>query len=248
MPMLLPLAKRILKPFGYGLHRIRFDLQKEGYTPCPPYTYSTFAPWFTPWFQDIYGEVRGLTDVTEDRCYMLHSFAGHCLSLNGDFAECGVYKGGTALIIHDAIWFSKMLHNRKNLHLFDTFKGMPETNGDPSDHRKGDLGDVSLDEVEKRFEIYPQIVFHPGLIPETFKDVEDRMFAFIHIDVDLYQTTKDCCNFFYPRLVKGGMIIFDDYGFPRYELAQRKAVDEFFENRSEEPISLRTGQCLIIKM
>ena len=54
--------------------------------------------------------------------------------------------------------------------------------------------------------------------------------AFAHIDVDLYRSVLDCIEFAYPRLVAGGLIVFDDYGFPSCARA-RQAVDQAFESR-----------------
>lgn len=238
-------AKKVFGIFGYGLHRVRFESGKYTYSPCYPYTYRTYSPWFTDWFQEIYyGRVKERTDVTADRCYLLYRFSQHCHHLEGDFAECGVYKGGTAYLIATVL-----KNSDRQLHLFDTFTGMPASaSGDPSGHKEGDMGDVSYSDVTGFLRgFHDTAVFHIGVIPETFEAVKDKKFAFVHVDVDLYRTTKDCCSFFYSRLVRGGVMIFDDYGFPRYEFAAKQAVDEFFSDKPEKPISLRTGQCLVIK-
>ena len=49
-------------------------------------------------------------------------------------------------------------------------------------------------------------------------------------------------------MISGEVIIFNDYGFPEYKFAKKQAVDEFFATRPERPISLPTGQCIIIKL
>lgn len=97
-------------------------------------------------------------------------------------------------------------------------------------------------------EIFPRLVFHPGIIPETFEAVKNRKFAFVHIGVDLYQTTKDCCGFFYDRMPSGGVMIIDDYGFAPFKHSAKQAVDEFFSDKPETTIYLRTGQCVVIKL
>lgn len=224
---------------------IRKILSKVGidkkYTLCLPYGYYTYSPWLEDWFQEIYSKIRDQTIVKEDRCYIIYEFCNHSLHLKGNFAECGVYKGGTAFIIANTL-----KNKNKQLHLFDTFAGMPDmANKDQSSHKKGDFGDVSLNAVENILRRFPFVVFHQGLIPKTFKAIKDEKFAFVHIDVDLYQTTKDCCSFFYNRMISGGVMIFDDYGF-RYEYPAKRAVDEFFKGKPESPISLRTGQCIVI--
>ena len=51
----------------------------------------------------------------------------------------------------------------------------------------------------------------------------------------------------YPRLVRGGVLIFDDYGFPSCSRA-REAADRAFASRREKPIYLPTGQALVLKI
>jgi len=239
------IIKKKLGKIGYEIcNRSRID--KE-YTICFPFGYYTYSPWFEDWFLEIYSKIKDYTVVREDRCYFIHKLCLYCSHLEGDFAECGVYKGGTAFLISYTLKNYSKQSNK--LHLFDTFTGMPVIDSeDTSKHSKGDFGGVSLNQVKNYIKDYPFVVFHPGLIPETFKEVKDRKFSFVHIDVDLYQTTRDCCSFFYDRMIRGGVMVFDDYGFPRYELAERKAVDEFFNDKPEIPVCLRTGQCFVIKL
>ena len=87
----------------------------------------------------------------------------------------------------------------------------------------------------------------PGWIPNTFSGLENNRYAFVHLDVDLYQSNLDCCKYFYPRLVPGGVLLFDEYGFPAAR-GEKDAVDEFFSNKSESPITLPTGQAIVIKL
>jgi len=237
------IVRRVLNKIGCDIYKIQFD--KE-YTACPPYGYATYSPWFEHWFQQIYDKIKDYTVVKEDRCYIVHKFCLHCLRLEGDFAECGVYKGGTAFLIAYTLE-SNPIQN-KQLHLFDTFSGMPATaERDPSVHKRGDLGDVSLNIVRDYLRMFRFVFFHPGLIPKTFEAVKDGQFAFVHIDVDLRQTTNDCLSFFYDRMVRGAVMISDGYGFAEYEFAKKQAVDDFFSDKPETPISLRTGQCIVIK-
>ena len=235
---------KMLNKLAYQVHKT--DLAGN-YVYLHPYNYVTYSPWFEDWFQAMYGKIKDHTLVTEDRCYTIQRFCDHCLHLDGDFAECGVYKGGTAFLIADTL----MNHSirDKELHLFDTFAGMPSiADEDPSGLKEGDCGDVSLSVVKKYLQTFPFLVFHPGIIPETFKGIEDRKFAFVHIDVDLYESVKDCCSFFYDRMVIGAIMIFDDYGTLAFAYSGKKAVDDFFYDKPETPISLHTGQCIVIKL
>lgn len=241
------IVRSMLNGVGYHIYKTLYKFGEGEYIIRPPYGYVTYSPWFEHWFQEIYTKIKHHTTVTEDRSYIIYRFCQHCSHLDGDFAECGVYKGGTAFLIacvreNDAI-------GDKKLHLFDTFTGMPAgADADASGHRESDFGDASLSALGDYLHRFPFVALHPGVIPETFGAVRDREFSFVHIDVDLYQTAKECCNFFYDRMVQGGVMIFDDYGFPRYRFAEKRAVDEFFHDKPESPISLPTGQAIVIKV
>jgi O-methyltransferase len=186
--------------------------------------------------------------MKEDSAYVIRQFCRHCLHLPGDFAECGVYKGGSAYLIAATLADSG-IKNERQLHLFDTFEGMPSTaNDDPSGIKEGRFGDTSLAAVQEYLKEFPFVRFHPGYIPLTLEPVRESRFAFVHIDVDLYQTTRDCLEFFYERMVPGGVMIFDDYGWAIFKDSEKRAVDEFLADKEEVTISLRTGQCIVIKL
>jgi len=248
------LIQSIANSMGYEIKRLRVKEEERiptnmpgigEYTYYHPWGYHTYSPWWEAWFNDVIEPIKGKTLISEDRCYMLHSLCKYSSYLPGDFAECGAYKGGSAYLIAKTI---QSAINGRRLHLFDTFGGMPDTviKG-VDDHMAGDFADTSLMSVKQYLSPFPFIVFHPGLIPGPLKDVSDRQFSFLHVDVDIYQTTLDCLMFFYERMVKGGIIIFDDYGFLECK-GERKAVDEFFAEKKETPMSLPTGQCLVIKL
>jgi O-methyltransferase len=239
------IVQKFFNKFGYRLTKIRGG-EKLPYTRNHPYSSYTYSPWFENWFLDILKKIRDHTLVSEDRCFTIHMFSKHCRHLEGDFAECGIYKGGTAYLI--SLILKDNSNHQKTLHLFDTFSGMPKSaNEDKSHHKEGDYQDTSVEAVKDFLSDYSFVEFHPGLIPDTFEAVTNKKFAFVHIDVDIYQSIKDCCEFFYERMTKGGIMIFDDYGFQGYELAAKKAVDDFFIEKSEIPITLRNGQCLVLK-
>jgi len=238
-------VQKFFNKFGYRLTKIRAG-EKLPYTRNHPYSSYTYSPWFENWFLDILKKIQDHTLVSEDRCFTIHMFSKHCRHLEGDFAECGIYKGGTAYLI--SLILKDNSNHQKTLHLFDTFSGMPKSaNEDKSHHKEGDYQDTSVEAVKDFLSDYSFVEFHPGLIPDTFEAVTNKKFAFVHIDVDIYQSIKDCCEFFYERMTKGGIMIFDDYGFQGYELAAKKAVDDFFIEKSEIPITLRNGQCLVLK-
>lgn len=207
-----------------------------------------YQPQFSPWlaetgeFRQLISKAKPFSLVSEDRLWILYSLAQQARHLTGEFWECGVYKGGTAIILADILRAAP----DKTLRLFDTFSGMPETDPDKDYHRKGDFADTSLASVKQRLDDKDNIEFHQGFIPDTFQGLEHEKLAFAHIDVDIYQSVLDCCEFIYPRLVSGGFMLFDDYGFPSCPGA-RAAVDSFFADKIEVPLVLSTGQAFVIK-
>ncbi len=239
------IVQAVLTRFGFGLTSggiMRIDPGEYGI--CFPYGALTYTPWNEGAFRDLYGQVWDRTLCTPDRCYVVRQFAAHAAHLQGELAECGVYKGATAFLIAGAV--KEYIGNRR-VHLFDSFKGMPTTKALDT-FKEGDLGDVDLADVQRFLRPFPYVEFHPGFIPETFEAVREARFCFVHLDVDLYQSTLDCLTFFFERLVPGGIIICDDYGFLRFKNAARAAIDGFFRDKMEKPIVLRTSQCLVMKL
>ena len=193
-------------------------------------------------FKKIYASIKDNTVVDEERCYLLFQLARYVTSLNGELAEVGVYKGGTARLIACA----SILKN-KTLHLFDTFSGLPKVNSEKDTHwQGGEFSDTSFDEVKKYLSDIKNVKIYKGFFPKTADPIQDKIFCFVHIDVDIYQSALDCYEFFYKRLIDGGIMIFDDYGFIGCE-GLKGAVDEFSFANDIYPIYLPTGQGMIIK-
>lgn len=192
-------------------------------------------------FQAIYAAIAPFTLVDQQRCHILYQWLHHTAALPGQLAEIGVYRGGTARLIA-----TTRRPRERRLHLFDTFAGMPETDPTKDVHTKGNFSDTSLAGVQRLLAGVSDVVFHPGLFPDTAAGLENERFAFVHVDVDIYSSVRDCCRFFYPRLVTGGVMVFDDYGF-RSCPGAKDAVDEFFAATPEKACGLSTGQALVVK-
>ncbi|MEO0034391.1 MAG: hypothetical protein RLZZ501_414, partial [Pseudomonadota bacterium] len=90
------------------------------------------------------------------------------------------------------------------------------------------------------------VEIYPGWIPERFGEVADRRFCLVHIDVDLQQPTLDALAFFYPRLVPGGLIVFDDYGCSTC-VGATAVVDAFLADKPEPIIHLAAGGAFLVK-
>jgi hypothetical protein len=135
----------------------------------------------------------------------------------------------------------------RGLHLFDTFGGMPEVNASIDLHQRGDFNDTSADSVAKYLAVFPNVVLHPGFFPDSARDLPaETRFCFIHLDVDIYESTLSGLQFFYPRLNPGGYLISHDYSSISCP-GVKKAFDEFFADKPEEVIHLWDTQCVVRK-
>lgn len=163
----------------------------------------------------------------------------------GDMAECGVYKGATA-----ALLISASCSKHKHVHLFDSFEGVSKPGPEDGNHwEKGFLSSGEGDVAANLSKLCPgctNYTLHKGWIPEKFSHVADVRFSFVHIDVDLYEPTKQSIEFFYPRLNNGGVCICDDYGFSTCPGAT-KAINDFLSDKPEKMISLASGGGFFIK-
>jgi O-methyltransferase len=209
---------------------------------------SSYRPQYSPWlehdFQNSLRNIRPHTLVSDDRCWYLTAFARQALNLDGSILEAGTYKGGTALLLRQEIERADVA---RKFYILDSFEGMLKTDAVRDRHKVGDLSDTSLEAVRRVVGAAPFIDYRKGWIPETFAGLEAERFAFLHIDVDLYRSILDCCEFLYPRLQPGGFMVFDDYGFANNPGA-RRSVDEYFADKPEVPIVLASGQAVICKL
>lgn len=171
-----------------------------------------------------------------DEMVMLYTCARAMQKKNGDFAEVGVSTGGSAKLLC-------VLKRNKKIHLFDTFEGLPDPTGNDAHLQRGQYK-CSLQAVKEYLKEYPSVLYYPGFFPDTATPAQDTLFSFVHLDVDLYQSTLDGIKFFYPRMVKGGMLISHDYSTVP---GVRQAFDEYFADKPETVIELPTSQCLVVK-
>lgn len=136
----------------------------------------------------------------------------------GCFVEVGVYKGGTGWLLSQVAEMQG-----REIYLYDTFTGIPYTDPTHGDvHQVGDFSDTSY-EVVKNAIPYAHVI--QGLFPQSA--VEMGPIAFVHLDVDQYQSYKDAFDYLLSRCQSGTVLWFDDYGLLN---GATQAVNEYFSS------------------
>jgi O-methyltransferase len=194
--------------------------------------------------------MRRVLDIQRQREMLLTPMeAGQIFSLvqataklGGAMAEIGVYRGASARLIREA-------DGSRPLHLFDTFQGLPETTNVDVAHHQGHLQKgqfaCSFESVQKYLVDCDNVYFHQGIFPASANAVDAEHFSFVHSDVDIYESTKAVLEFFYPRMLPGGVIITHD--FASCDGARRPFV-EFFASRPEPVLELPGDQAMVVKL
>lgn len=178
--------------------------------------------------------------VAAERPFLLRELLKLVSHLDGDTAEAGVYRGACSWLICNGRRGRRSTH-----HGFDSFEGLSRPVDEDGDYwRVGDLS-VDVNDAARLLEPF-NAVLHKGWIPEVFGQAEIESLVFAHIDVDLYEPTLASLEYFYPRLVPGGILLCDDYGYETCP-GQKRAVDDFMRQHPEPVIHSPTGQAFILK-
>ena len=216
-------------------------------------------------FWPLYAACGAATMTSVERLFALYKAIEYLSrhDIRGGFVECGVWRGGSVMMMALAL---QKFGARRNIYCFDTFEGMPPPTSEDirhdsgesaasilarSERREGDLmwGIAGLDLVKRNVAStgYPMelVSFCKGRVEETIPTSAPPQIALLRLDTDWYESTKHELVHLYPRLVSDGVLIVDDYGFWR---GARKAVDEYFRERHEKVLLNRiddTGRIAI---
>lgn len=182
----------------------------------------------------------------------------HCVEAGpaGDFAECGVWRGGSVLAM--ILTLQELGVDDREIHLYDTFEGMTEPtelDTSPIDppaledwekaRGRGErpwsevFGPELFDEASVRETVlstgYPEERVHivRGPVDETIPERAPERLGLLRLDTDWYESTRHELEHLYPRLAPGGVLILDDYG---HWDGARRAVDEYFARSGQRPL------------
>ena len=235
---------------GYKI--IPFD--KDG---IPPHQYpSDMDPDF---YEEIYKKCKNFSMTSIERMYALYKSVQYIINANipGDFVECGVWKGGSAMVI--ALTLLKLNDTKRKIFLYDTFEGMPP----PTQQDRLVGGGISAMKIWKREQKrsnntwclssmtevknnllstgYPsnKLVFVKGKVENTIPKIIPTKIALLRLDTDWYASTRHEVPHLYPLISNNGVLIIDDYGF---FTGSQKAIDEYLQ-KNKLPILLNRIDC-----
>jgi O-methyltransferase len=168
----------------------------------------------------------------------------------GDYVECGVYKGGTSFALVNHLKFENL--NRK-FWLFDTFSGLSEEHVSVKEKENNIVErfremyeDNYYEEVKTTFEGYKNVEVVRGPVPDTLSMFSGDKVCYLAIDMNSVFPEIAAIEFFWDKIVSGGVVILDDYGW-KYHEEQKEAFDKFIDKTNSNIMYLPTGQGIIIK-
>ena len=212
---------------------------------------ANYAPWKNDTaFAEIYEAIKNNTLVDIYRCYDLWLLTSEVLKQNSNlnFLEIGVWRGGTASVI---IRKMQMENASGTLYLADTFTGVVKTGSEDTFYTGGEHKDTSIDIVRNLLEAKKLDKFKllQGIFPDDTASLipEGTQFGLCHIDVDVYLSAKGCLEWVWDKLVVGGIVVFDDYGFHTCDGVTR-LVNEQREMKDRIVIYNLNGHGVIIKI
>ena len=182
--------------------------------------------------------------------YFYVCFAKQALSYEGDFVECGVCTGGGAKATINYLDFKKQ--KGRKYWLFDTYKGLDIDSCHPLECEFAKFKNEKCYNIDRYEEIcqtfsgYDFVKIVRGNVIDTLEQFSGDKVAFLSIDMNCLAPEIKAINYFWDKVVKGGIILLDDYGWPDY-LLQKLGMEDFARKVGAQIISLPTGQGLIIK-
>jgi O-methyltransferase len=180
------------------------------------------------------------------RVWILRQLSRQAARLPGSFAEFGTYRGGCAAVILS----SGSLNATRRLYLFDTFAGTPRRGTSDTEAWMIDgFGNTSPETVAEFLAPWDHdnTVLVVGNVFDTLLATETGPLAFAHMDLNAAEPTRVAFTYVLDRLVAGGIVLFDDYGWAGYE-EQRSAIDEISRQTGTPVVHLPTGQAFVSRV
>lgn len=191
-----------------------------------------------------------------ERFYNLAQFFLQVQKLEGAIAECGCWKGLSSYMLCHLLRRHRAGFRGAGYQIFDSFEGLsvpvdadmvmnPKLQSADATRPAGSYA-AAYYEVRASLAEFPEIEYHKGWLPQSLEGLPEQRYRFVHVDVDLYEPSKGCLEYFYPRLVPNGMIVSDDYG-SLYWPGAKKAIDDFCAEHQVPLLTVSTGQAILWK-
>jgi len=210
-------------------------------------SWATYSPWLLDAeFTAAHQVIAGGTLVDLYRCYELWHLLAQTKDLPGDVLEVGTWRGGTGCLLGQR---ASLLGLDCEIFLCDTFTGVVKTSDSDASYSGGEHADTSRPTVEALIDRLQltNVRILQGIFPEdTAATISDRQFRLCHIDVDVYQSGKDVLGWVWPRMPIGGVVVFDDFGFPS-TTGITKLVHEFEHLDDRICVQNLNGHAVFIK-
>lgn len=217
------------------------------YEPVTPR--ADYAPWNSDdLFLSVYESVRNDTKVDIYRCWELWTLVEQSSKLAGNIIEIGVWRGGTGALMAKRAALSGI---DATIYLCDTFRGVVKAGLHDTYYKGGELATSrqSVDALVQRFQLN-NVQILEGIFPdETARLIDERhaRFRLCHIDVDVYQSAKDILDWVWGRMVAGGVIVYDDYGFNGCQGITKLVNDQ--KNQTDRLVLHNlNGHALVVKL
>jgi len=167
-----------------------------------------------------------------------------------NFVECGVADGVTAFFALREIINNDKSKSRYSMHLYDSWDAMKKNSLLDSEMSSvGAYKNLNMNTTKQNLsEFEDKIIFHKGYIPESFTKLPESPKSIIYLSIDLNATnaTISTLEFFFNKLVRGGVILFDDYGSTGHS-DTKKITDSFFADKPGMLMQIPTGQAIYFR-
>lgn len=199
----------------------------------------------------LFEKYRSFTMINEASYLANLQIARKSSKIQGDVVECGVWRGGMIAGI------AELLGKEKKYHLYDSFEGLPEAkeiDGKGAiDWQKNTAGDYYFDNCKAEIEFAEKAMnlsgapfaCYKGWFCDTLPSNTLSQISLLRLDGDWYDSTMDCLKHLFPKVVKGGVVLIDDYH--TWDGCSRAVHDYLSSIQSTSRISSHKGVAYIIK-
>lgn len=169
-------------------------------------------------YRSLYAKYQPYTMIHQDHFALNLELCNAFKHIEGDYVECGVWRGGMSAAI------AEVLGKQKSIHLFDSFEGLPpakdidgkealawQQNTSSPAYFDNCSAEESFVHEAMKLAKHAHYKTYRGWFEKTLSTYEKNPISILRLDGDWYDSIKTCLNHLFPFVVPGGLIILDDY-------------------------------------